>query len=98
MEAKPHAIRFRGFIGRIYSSHAEAGIDQPLLEVSPVQAHVVFLTVSLQALSGIGQGILNGGVAPWQLSPADRVSALETGLGIDGMLRLGCRSLARKTK
>jgi len=56
MEAKPHAIRFREFIGRIYSSHAEAGIDQPLLEVSPVQANVVFLTVSLQALSGIGQG------------------------------------------
>jgi hypothetical protein len=40
MEAKPHAIGFREFIGRIYSSRTEAGIDQPLLEVSSVEADV----------------------------------------------------------
>jgi hypothetical protein len=49
MEAKPHAIGFREFIGRVYSSHREAGIEKPLLEVSSVEADVVFLTVSLQA-------------------------------------------------
>jgi hypothetical protein len=63
MEDKPNAIGLRELIGRIYSSHTEAGIDQPLLEVSSVEADVIFLTVSLQALSGIGHWILNCGVS-----------------------------------